>query len=146
MSMKYMCDRCGKEIPADGRYYVRIQRKDSIPLKSHLNCTPEEWEGMELCEGCKELVVGFAFARPEAPNQEFKAAVEKLKAGNAGPIPKRTNLDRIREMPASELANLLGCACCSFYEHNCDCTIESCLVGTIEWLNQEVKDRDEENT
>lgn len=141
MSMKYMCDRCGKEIPFGGRYIVKIRKQGTI---GHgVDCTPPEWECKDLCEDCKELVVRFTFARPEAPNQEFKAAVEMLKAGNAGPRPKRTNLDRIREMPASELANLLGCDCCSFYKHNCDCTIESCLTGTIEWLNREVKDRDE---
>lgn len=142
MSTKYICDRCGKKIPVDGRYVVRIWKRNSFGPSS--NCTPEEWENKELCEDCKELVVRFAFARPEASNRESEAAVKEVV--NAGGAESRTNLDRIREMPASELANLLGCACCSFYEHNCDCTIESCLVGTIEWLNQEVKDRDEENT
>lgn len=136
MSAKYICDRCGKEIPADGRYVVRIWKRNPFELSS--NCTPEEWEGKELCKDCKERLVQLAFARPAVPNQEFEAAAEEVvNAGGAGP---RTNLDRIREMPASELANLLGCACCSFYEHDCDCTIESCLVGTIEWLNQEVEE------
>lgn len=139
--MGYICDRCGKKILADGRYYVKIWRKNPIPLESHLNCTPEEWEGTELCEGCKERVVRLAFARPGAPNQEFETAVkEMVNAGSAGPRPKRTNLDRIREMPAEELAQLFESDCayrCSRPDGDC---VDDCIRGITEWLNQEVKE------
>lgn len=141
--MGYICDRCGKKIPADGRYYVRIWRKDTIPLKSHLNCTPEEWDGMELCEGCKARLVRLAFARPAVPNQEFEAAVkEMVNAGGAGPGTKRTNLDRIWEMPVEELVKVLS------KSHSCEnyCALGgsicdgNCTKWVTEWLNQEVKE------
>lgn len=96
-----------------------------------------------MCEDCKARLVRLAFARPAVPNQEFEAAVkEMVNAGGAGPGTKRTNLDRIWEMPVEELVKVLS------KSHSCEnyCALGgsicdgNCTKWVTEWLNQEVKE------
>lgn len=49
-----------------------------------------------------------------------------------------TNLERIRQMTADELAELLGvnCKCCNLYENGI-CGLGACKDGIKQWLEQE---------
>lgn len=54
-----------------------------------------------------------------------------------------TNLERIKNMNAEELAHILGCEQCIFY-HNRDCAdhhaMDLCREGIEHWLESEVED------
>lgn len=189
MSAKYVCDRCGKEVPDDGRFFVGVGKKGSASYYH-----PTDWHDKDLCQDCADRVIRMTFARAATINPDFEDAVRKMTAGKKAIMPepwtqqdasteepspeihlnvsglldgmvesfrayrdivselvgittKKTNLDRLRELSAEELAEQLvhGKCCCLFCERgndgSCDdCDDVECLDGIITWLTSEVED------
>lgn len=134
MSIKYICDRCGKEIPENERFNVKVCKEGS-PIYYH----PQDWGSKDLCKGCADRIIRMAFAKAATVSQEFEDAVTEMVLDSSEPAMK--NLDRIREMPAEELAGLMAygkCRLCAYGSTDtCEC---ECITGISVWLNQEVSE------
>ncbi len=152
MSIKYVCDRCGKTIEKKDCFEVRVENKCVA-----MSIAPEDWKKKDLCQDCAERIVRMAFAKTATINQNFKDAVnemaEPLVSGwelatqllqrqrTAESKPVKTNFDRLGEMPLDELAERLAHGKCGFCEY-CDtaCGDGPCSEGISEWLNEEVSE------
>lgn len=114
--IKYVCDRCGKEISENERFNVKVCKEGS-PTYYH----PTDWNSKDLCQDCADRIVRMTYRKVATKN---------------------TNLDQLREMPAEELAEKIHstCVCCIYNEIVGQdlCCDRGCKSGTIEWLNQEV--------
>ena len=153
MSIKYICDRCGKETPENERFEVKVSAKGS-PTYYH----PTDWGRKDLCQECADRIVRMAYQKAEIVNQDLVDAVgemaeplvsgwelaTQLLRGTAKTKLAKTNLDRIREKPAEDLARLLSCGRCNFCGMDateCDMAWEEeCEPEILKWLNQEVSE------
>lgn len=136
MSIKYVCDRCGKEIMKDGRYEVRVGAKGS-PTFYH----PTDWGDKDLCLSCAHRIVRMTFEKVATVNQEFEDAVNEMVAESET---VKTNFDRLKEMSVDELARQMAHGQCSLCAASFDdqeiCDNYDCVMGISEWLEQEVSE------